>query len=312
MLLISLCYFTFAITDNLYLFLGLAVIVTFLHTARITSFGILVKDKSKRKNLSRNEGVMYSLMNLAWIIGPLFVGIFSKYLEIKALFVISSVMVLIALVYFRSLKIKDKKKTRVDKNVIKLFIDFFKDKDRVISYFLSGGINYWWSLIYVFMPLYIVINGLGIDVVGYFLFAVAIPLVTFTYLFSNLAGKIGFKTIFKTGYFILFIISLLCFFIPNIYLIMALLVLGSIGASMLEATTEAYFFDCLKGKQDLRFYGPYNTTIDFNHFVSRGLGGLILLILPFKFLFVFFGLSMLAFAILSFKAKNINESRRKG
>jgi len=41
---------------------------------------------------------------------------------------------------------------------------------------------------------------------------------------------------------------------------MALLVLASIGIPMLEPTSEAYFFDILKGDEEYRFYAPYNAT----------------------------------------------------
>ena len=312
LVLIAISYFVFAITTNFYLFLAVAVLATIFHTLRITSFGIMVKDKSSRKKLSRNEGVIYTFINLAWFVGPLIAGILSKYFKINIIFGLSGIFLLISLAYFSFLRIHDRKiRKRIDKNVINLFVDFFKDKTRVIAYFLGGGVNYWWSLIYIFVPLYIIKSNLEISYVGYFLFAVTIPLIAFSYFFSKLAGKIGFKKIFKIGFFIPFLASLLCFFVSNIYFIFLILILASIGLSMLEATTEAYFFDTLKGKEDLRFYGPYNTTIDANHFISRIIGGLVLLFFPFKYIFLFFSLPMLGFFILSFKVKNIKESRRK-
>ncbi|MBU0760732.1 MAG: MFS transporter [Nanoarchaeota archaeon] len=255
---------------------------------------------------------MYSFLNLAWFIGPLIAGLLSEYFKISVIFGLSGIFVLISLVYFSFLRIHERKiRKRIDKNIVKIFFDFFKNKERVIAYCLGGGVNYWWSLIYIFIPLYIIKNGLGLDYIGYFLFSVSIPLISFSYFFSNLAGKIGFKRIFKIGFLIPCLASLVCFFVSNVYATLLILVLASVGLSMLEATTEAYFFDTLKGKEDLRFYGPYNTTIDVNHFISRVIGGVILLFFPFNYLFLFFSISMLGFFILSFKTKNINESRRK-
>jgi len=312
MFVIAVSYFIFAITSNFYLFLGVAVLATFFHTLRITSFGIIIKDKSPRNKLSRNEGLMYTLLNVAWLIGPLVAGTLSKYLKINIIFGLSGIFVLISSIYFLFLKISEKKtRKRVDKNMIKLFFDFFKDKERKLTYFLGGGVDCWWSLIYIFIPLYILEKGLDISYVGYFLFAVTIPLISLSYFFSKLAGKIGFKKIFRTGFFIAFLAALISFFVANIYIILFILVLASIGLAMLEAPTEAHFFDTLKGKEDLRFYGPYNTTIDVNNFVSRSIAGLILLFLPFKFVFLFFSISMLGFSILSSRIKNINESKRK-
>ena len=177
---------------------------------------------------------------------------------------------------------------------------------------MGGGVNFWWSLIYLFVPLYIIRSGLHVKWVGYFLFAVAIPLILFQYKFSKMAGKIGFKKLFKIGFFIPFFFALLCFFVGNIYFVLLFLVLASLGLAILEPTTEAYFFDILKGKQSLRFYGPYNTSIDVNHFVGRIISAVLLLFLPFKFVFLFFSVAMFFFFLVSFKTRAIIEKRRDG
>ena len=93
--------------------------------------------------------------------------------------------------------------------------------------------------------------------------------------------------------------------------IFGLIALASFGMAMLEPTTEAYFFDLLKKKGDeSRFYGPYNTTIDVNHFIGKISASLLLLFLPFNYLFLMFGIFMLVLFILSFKTKNIIEDKR--
>ena len=92
---------------------------------------------------------------------------------------------------------------------------------------------------------------------------------------------------------------------------MGFLVLAGVGMAMVEPTTEAYFFDVLKGKEELRFYGPYNTAIDVNYFIAEIIAATILIFLPFKFLFILFGLFMLILFLLSFKIKNIIEGKRK-
>ncbi len=311
LVLFFVSYLLFAINTNFYFVVLIAVLVTVLHTLRITSFGILVKEDSGKRQLSRNEGLMYTFMNLAWLVGPLIAGIISERYGISLIFVLSAVFILVSLLFFKISRIRDpgiREKEHPD--VLKNFRDFFKDKDRRLAYLLGGGVNFWWSLIYIFIPVFIVEKGLHIKWVGYFLFAVAVPLIAFSYHFSKLAGKVGFKKIFKIGFLIPCLMAIICFFVGNIYLILLALAFASIGLSMLEATTESYFFDILKGKEELRFYGPYNTTIDSNHFVSRLFPSLLLLFLPFKFIFLFYGLAMFGFFLFSFKVKNIVEKNR--
>lgn len=313
LVIFAISYFLFYFINSLYVFLVLAIFVFMLLSLRIICFGIIVRDKSSERQLSRNEGLTYTFLNLAWLIGPLIAGYFSAEYGVRSVFVLASIFVFISFVFFKFSGIKDVNiEKRIHKNVIRNFFDFFKSKDRVYSYILSGGVNLWWVLIYLFMPLYIMRQGLGIKWVGYFLFVVAIPLVLLEYPFSNLAGKIGFKKIFKIGFFIPFLMCFLCFLIADIYLIMFFLILSSIGLAMLGATTEAYFFDTLKGKQELRFYGPYNTAIDANHFVGKILSSLLLLVLPFNYLFLLYSAFMLGMFLLSFKVRNIVEKRRDG
>ncbi|MFA5174301.1 MAG: MFS transporter [Candidatus Pacearchaeota archaeon] len=312
--LFGISYLLFAFNSNFYFVIVLAFIVTILHTLRITSFGIILKDKSSEKQLSRNEGLMYTFMNTSWLIGPLIAGLLSEKYGIPIIFLLSAVFIFISLFLLKISKINDNNiKKKVDNNLIKNFFDFFKDKNRTLAYILGGGVNFWWSLIYLFTPLYIINNGLEIEWIGYFLFAIAVPLILLEYVFSKIAGKSGFKKMFKIGFLIPSIFAIACFFINSPYIVLLVLVLSSVGLAMLEGTTEAYFFDVLKNKKaELRFYGPYNTTIDVNHFIGRIIASVILLFLPFKFVFLFFGVMMFVFFLISFKVKNVVEKRRDG
>ncbi len=310
LVIMAITYLLFALNTKFYLFVILAFILTILFTLRITSFGIIVKDKSPKKQLSRNEGLMYTFWNVAWVIGPLIAGYISESFGIKLIFVLAAIFTLIASLIFKISGIKDSNiKKKLDKNIVKNFIDFFKDKNRVKAYILGGGVNFWWILIYLFMPIYIIRQGLHTLWVGYFLFAIAIPLILFTFPFAKLAGKVGFKKIFKIGFLIPAVLSIICFFMESVYVIMGLLVLASIGLAMLEATTEAYFFDVTKDESESRFYGPYNTTIEVNHFVGKIIASCLLIFLPFKSIFLLFGIVMLLFVLFSFKIKEVIEKK---
>jgi len=310
LLLYSITYILFAINTKFYFFIILACIITIIGTLRVTSFGIIVKDKSPKKHLSRNEGLIYTFSNIAWVIGPLIAGYISEKFNLNLIFMLSAIFIFIAFLLFKLSKIKDGNiQKKVNKNIIKNFIDFFKNKKRIYAYILGGGVNLWWSLIYLFIPIYIIRNNLGTIWVGYFLFAIAVPLMILEFHFSKLAGKIGFKKIFMLGFLIASICVTICFFITNIYIILSLLALASIGLAMLEPTTEAYFFDITKKGEECRFYGPYNTTVEVNDFLGKILSATLLVFLPFKFIFLLFGALMLFFVFLSSKIKDIIENK---
>jgi len=281
----AFCFFLFAINKNFYIFMVIGGIFFIARALNCNSFGLIVKDLSKKNELSKNEGVVYTFLNIAWVLGPLLAGYLAdKYLHIKK---------------------------KIDKNFYKNIIDFFQNKNRALFYFLSGGVIIWWVFIYLFIPLYILESGLSKIWIGYFLFAVSLPLVFFEYYFSNLCVKKGFKIFFKIGYLIIFILSLACYFVSNIYLVLLLLVFASFGVAMLEPTVESYFFGILKKDQDLKYYSLYNTRREINLLFGKILASSLLIFLPFNYLFLLFAGIMLAMFFLSFFIKEILEYKRR-
>jgi len=109
--------------------------------------------------------------------------------------------------------------------------------------------------------------------------------------------------LFKFGFLIAAIVSIICFFVSNPYVIMILLVIASIGLAMLEPTTEAYFFKISNKEEEQRFYAPYNTRIEIGGLLGKFIPSVIILLVPFKYIFIIFGIAMLFFFLISRKAK---------
>ncbi len=304
LLVMAVTYFLFSLNDNLIIFLTLAVILTIVTTFRITSFGLIIKDASRKNRLSENEGLMFTFYNLAWIIGPLITGYILVKSGVNPVFVLASVFMILAFILTKISGIKNYHiQKKADKDLIKNFFSFFKNKEMVFIYILGGGVSFWWALIYLFMPLYILRNNLNELWIGYFLFAIPIPLILLEYKFSKIAGKKGFKKFFRIGYLIPAIAGLICFFITDIFWIMGFLILASIGMAMLEPTVETYFFKISTKKDEQRFYGPYNTKVEVFGFLGKVLPSVLLLFFPFKYIFLIFSGTMFLLFLVSFKLK---------
>ena len=71
LIIFGISYLLFSIIDNFYLFLLIAIVINIIYAIRITTFGLIIKDKSSKKVLSRNEGLVYTFANVSWVIGPL-------------------------------------------------------------------------------------------------------------------------------------------------------------------------------------------------------------------------------------------------
>ncbi|MEM3113135.1 MAG: MFS transporter [Candidatus Pacearchaeota archaeon] len=305
LIIFGISYLLFAFIKSFALFMAVAIIINLTYALRITSFGLIIKDKSGKKRLPRNEGIIYTFANIAFIIGPLIAGYISSKSGNPMIFIITSILIFLTLIIFNFSNIKDDhelKKTH--KNLFLNAFKFLKNKDRSIAYIIGSGPSFWWALIYLFIPLYIINNGLDKLWIGYFLFAVPIPLIFLEYKISNKVNKTGFRKLFTFGFLIASISALICFFLGNIYIILGVLILASIGLAMLEPTTEAYFFFVSNKKDEQRFYGPYNTRIELGGLAGKFIPGIILLFLPFKYIFIVFSAIMFLFFLISLISKN--------
>lgn len=312
-LVIGIGYGVYSLVQNIRLFLIIASVITLFNSLRLAASGLLIEHISSKKDLSKTEGITYTIYDLSWIIGPLLVGFILEKFGFDIIFFLAMFFMFSSAFMLKTYRINYSGKTKKPSNhLIKNLKDFFKDKNRTKNYLLSAGITFWWSLIFVYMPL-LIIKSLEDFWVGFFLFATMVPLILFTYYFGYIAGKKGYKKLFAIGFLIPALMSFLCFiFFQNIWFIMISLIFASIGLSMTEGTTESYFFDILKDHQDQKFYAPYNTALDFGGLGGEFIPALILLFLPFKFIFLFFGLGMLVLSIISLTMKEVIESRRKG
>lgn len=302
----TLSYILFAVTSSIFLIIGVALLISVIGTLKVTVFGIILRDKSKDKNVSKNIGLVYTFVNLSWLIGPLIAGFIAQDYGIAKVFFVGAGFQALAFFLFISFRIKDDRvEKRIDRHPLRILTDFLKNKNRLIIYILSSGVNFWWALIYIYIPMHIIDSGFNDRTVGYFLFAVIVPLVLLEYYFGKKASEKGFKRLFFTGYFLLSLFSLICFFVGNLYFILIILVLASVSAAMVEPTTEAYFFMIISEAQRDKFYSPYNTAIDIANAVATFLGAVILFFLPFKFIFIFFAISMFSLAMLSLRVREV-------
>lgn len=304
-------YLIFSIYSSIYIIIIIGGILSVIGSLRMSIFGIIIRDKSKDNAVSKNEGFIYSFLNLAWFIGPLIAGYISERMGFNFVFFFAALLVLVSATMFKIFNIKDNRvDKKIDYNTLKLFIDFFKDKDRGLVYLVSAATSFWWALIYIYMPLFIIENGFDDFIVGLFVSAVVVPLICCEYYFGKVAGMSGFKNLFFRGYFMLGFIAISCFILTNPAFVITIMILASFGIAMVEATQEAYLFDILKKDERDRFFVPYTTSTDTGHLAATLFLALILLFLPFKFIFLFSGIVMLITSFYSLKIKDVIENKR--
>jgi len=313
LLLYASSYFLFSMNRNVVFAVILGLLVYASAAIRVNAMGIILRDKSEKTSVSRNTGLIYTLLNLSWLFGPLLAGFISSRYGVNWVFFAAGVLMLLSWVFLTISGFKDNRKSKqVDRHLIRFVGEFFSEKKFVLNYIVRGGISFWWAFIYIFIPIYIITTKTfrGDLLVGYFLAGIVAPLIFLEYPFGRIAGRRGFRKMFFRGYIILTIVSILCFLVDEFYATLVLLVLGSVGAAMLEPTTDAYFFDITDKYQRDKYFGIYNTSMDIFYALSLSVVAIGIKWFDFKYSFLIVGFFMFIFALISLSVKNVIEEKR--
>ena len=308
----AISYLLLSVYSNIYVVIILGILIAIFSSLRVTFAGLVVRDNTEDDSVSKNEGVIYALLNSAWFVGPLIAGYLAKVYGFSSVFFFAAVFVLMSIFVFNFFRIKDNRKTKnLDKHIFRVVIEFFKNRERTLTYILTLSVSFWWTFIYVYMPIYIVDKGYGALLLGFFLAGVSVPLIFCDYISGKIANKRGFKKLFFVGFISLGTLAISCFFISNIYVVSGLLILASVSVSMIEPTSEAYFLDIIEEDERDKYYSIYTTSVNVGSLVGSLPAAALLLFLPFNSLFLYFGIPMIVLAFLALSIKDSYELDRK-
>jgi MFS transporter, DHA1 family, multidrug resistance protein len=298
-------YVMFAFNSNLWILIILSVILTIICELDDESFGLLIRKESKKQNIAKNEGLIYTIGNVGWLLGPIFAGLISTIFDISLTFLLATVFIVFSIVMFKLCSIHEKNSCikHVDKDSLKNSLDFLKEKELLKGFIVGCGNYFWWAMIYVFVPLYMLSNGLNTFSIGIFLFLIIVPLVIMEYKVGKMTDESSYKKMFTIGFAIAGSCAIISFFMSNIYFTLMFLIFASFGLSVIEPNRESYFFKIKeKPKDEAKYYGPYQISYVGN-FLGKASFATILLFFPYKFIFLFAGIVMLSMIFVAKRMK---------
>ncbi len=303
MILQAFGFFIMGYFHNVWIFLIGSFMYYVLGRIRRTTFSILFKDNVKNSDLNKSEGLMYVLVNVGWLIGPMISGFFLSEYGMNYPFYAGTALMLLSMTLFLILGVKEVKKEResLDLDYKKNIKEFFKNKKLILSYIISAGISGWWGFVYLYIPLAIINSGIDKIYLSYFFTAVVVPLILFEYKVGELSEKKGFRPFLVGGFGGLVVLGITLFFIQNIFLLVGLVVFGSVFVSCLEPLKDTFFFKHVTLKEEEKFYPIYSSAMNFGEIVVKSLVALTLVFLPVKFSYLILaGIMAIVFVSLFF------------
>jgi MFS family permease len=229
------------------------------------SLSLYVRDYAKEGKIGAAEGRYYLYANVGWLIGPLIGGALGQYVSRDSVFIFSSVLYLVSFFIFQYYHRKEGevifhvKEKQTLKEIISINLrDYFKVKDLRKVFAIAMGLNFWWAIHSIYVPLYIMEKGFGDITVGIVLAGGIIPLILLERYIGKLADKRGLRIYLSVGYLILAVTLILFHIVPIVSIVLFLMAAVNIGAAFVEPLQEAYFFKVAKKKDAERFFGIYN------------------------------------------------------
>ncbi len=290
---------TLGFTDNAAT--AIVAFVTFLTLNPLLYLSIDIFSESlignNEQSTGSKRGLALTLMSLAAVLAPLAMGLIvgaddsnlnKTYFVAAAIF---SIFILIIISKFRHFCDPKYKEVRVLRA-----IQGFWDQHDVRYVFLSHfTLQVFFSWMVIYLPLYLATEiGFTWDIIGSIIAVGLFAYVLFEYPIGILADRyIGEKEMMASGFLILAVTSSWISFMTAVSVIawMVLMFISRIGASLVEATTESYFFKHINGT-DANIMSFFRLTRPLAMLVGSLIGGLTLLYIPFQLMFVVLGLLM--------------------
>jgi len=259
---------------------------------------ILVENFSQNSSTGKTRTIYFTFINLGWIFAPAL----SSYLiglggyQLPFLVAAFLTVPVFLIFFYQSSRLKDSV-TYSQEKITTIIKKTWKNKNLRGIFFVALLLQLFYSTAVVYLPIYLHQNmGIGWESLGLMFSIMLVPFIIFEIPAGIIADKyLGEKEILFLGFTIL-AISLLCFFLikTDAFIIWAsILFLSRVGASLVEAMRETYFFKIVDAK-DIGYINIFRTAAPLGYIIGPSLAILILAFLPLNYLFLVMAIIMLS------------------
>ena len=243
------------------------------------------------------RGVVLSIMSLAGAVAPLIAGmlVVAGEAQFRLVYLLSATIMLAFCIYvmrnFRAFK-------DAPYNDIRLFDtlrNFWVHQNLRFVFCAQFLLQLFFSWMVIYVPLYLfTVVGFSWNEIGSILFIALMAYVLLEYPVGKLADRIGEKEMMIVGFVILAISTGYISFLDSQLILpwMAILFMTRVGASLVETTTESYFFKHTRASNAAAI-SFFRASRPLAYIAGALLGSLTLLYVPFGFTFLILGIVLI-------------------
>ncbi len=269
---------------------------------------ILVESFSANNITGKIRALYFTFMNLGWIFSPLL----SSYLISLGGYSLTffAAAILIVPVFFIFLNqgknLQDKIKYSKEKFSV-VAKKMWNNKNLRGIFFISLLLSLFFSSAVVYIPIYLHENlGMSWSVLGPIFSLMLIPFIVLEIPAGIIADKyIGEKELLFAGFAVITVSLFLFYYIetPTVWIWAAVLFASRIGAALVEAMREAYFFKIIDVK-DVDHINIFRMTGPLGYILGAGIAIITTIFLPLEYLFLILTIIMLSSFLFVFSIKD--------
>lgn len=273
-----------------------------LNTLIIFSLDEILKIFSKDGATGKIRGTYIAICNLAWIISQIASGTILGGFSFRMIYLVSfTIMTLFLFVIFLKLKnISDPKYDKI--RSLKYIKEFFKNKNLFRAYGLTFLLQFFYSWMVIYTPIYLSAHlGFEWKEIGIIFAIMLLPFSIIPFNLGKYGDKIGERKILMFGFAIAAFSTLSLFFITEhtIFIWASLLFVTRIGAATIEVMSDSYFFKHIKPENE-EFVGVYRSASPVAYIIGPLIASIIFIFVPsFNFIYIVLGALMLSGIYLS-------------
>lgn len=289
------------------LFLMLQIITSYLTSVILD---IILESYSEDKKSGRIRGTHLTILNTGFLLGPLLSTSLLDWYDYSGLFlfvmIINVIIFIIGLIGLRD----GNNKFEGDITTQDLFKKIFVNKDLMNIYWISFILEFFFALMVVYTPLYLLDKGIDWSQIGIIFTIMLIPFVLIGYPAGFLADKkIGEKEMIIASLILMAVFTANIFFIDSnsLWIWGAVMFMNRIGAALIEILRDSYFYKKIDGR-DMDLISFFRTSRSVAYMAATALSAVILLFLPLKAIFLFVAGAILLALYPAFKLRdNLSE-----
>lgn len=257
---------------------------------------MVIIERVGRRSFVRFEGVRMAVLGLAFALGP-WAGV--QLSSLAGLWAPFAAMALLALssgawIVWRRYVTPARRMVRGHSNPLRFIPRFARHPRLRLAYVLALARSAWWSVFFIYTPIYCVNNGFT-DADAGLIISVGSLFVMLAPLWGRLGASLGMRRHLVIGYLATAVVSVaatLFAFLPDA--VIGLILVSCLCASWIDAVGNAPFVRAVHPHERAEMMSLYTTYREFGRIVPQSVFAVVLLVLPLSTVFAWVGLGMAA------------------